>query len=116
VILVFSMSGNFSLSLAMLILAGIGQACFGTMQSAIMLLAASDEMRSRAMGTLVLAIGVGPLGQLQIGGLAETFSAPLAVSLHATIGALLMVGVMIGLPGFRGQIRDTQTPVQPGLR
>jgi MFS family permease len=115
IILIFSLSDNFSLSLLMLILSGIGQACFGTMQSAIMLLSASDEMRSRAMGTLVLAIGAGPLGQLQIGGLAEAFGAPLAVALHSTLGALSMVGIMVGLPGFRGKLSagdEIQPPEQ----
>jgi MFS family permease len=119
VILIFSISDNFTLSLVMLVLAGIGQACFGTMQSAIMLLAASDEMRSRAMGTLVLAIGAGPLGQLQIGALAEAFGAPPAVGLHSTAGALFIMATVIGLPRFRGKIEvseDSQASAQPSLR
>jgi MFS family permease len=118
-ILIFSTSGSFNLSLVLLIISGIGQACFGTMQSAIMLLAASDAMRSRAMGTLVLAIGAGPLGQLQIGGLAELFGAPLAMGLHSMAGAVFIAATIAGLPHFRGKIEpgdDPQASTHPSLR
>jgi len=103
-VLLFSFSSNYALSNTLLFLAGIGQASFGIMQSSIILLAASDDMRSRAMGTLVLAIGVGPLGQLQVGALAETLGAPLAVRLHA-IAAILAIGLItVALPQFRDKL------------
>ena len=78
-VLGFAFSGNYPLSLILLFFSGIGQASFGVMQSSIILLSASDEMRSRAMGTIVLGIGTGPLGQLMIGASAESFGAPWAV-------------------------------------
>jgi hypothetical protein len=103
-ILLFSASTSFTFSLMLLVISGIGQACFGTMQSSIMLLAASDEMRSRAMGTLVLAIGAGPLGQLQVGALAELVGAPLAVGVHAVAAILSIIATMAGLPRFRRKL------------
>lgn len=103
-ILLFSTSTNFTFSLILLVISGIGQACFGTMQSSIMLLAASDEMRSRTMGTLVLAIGAGPLGQLQVGALAEFIGAPLAVGTHAGVAVLSIIATMVGLPRFRRKL------------
>jgi hypothetical protein len=106
-ILIFAMSTNFTLTLLLLIVSGIGQACFGTMQSSIILLSASDEMRSRTMGTLVLAIGAGPLGQLQVGGLAELLGAPLAVGLNAAVAVLSISAVIAGLPRFRARIETT---------
>jgi MFS family permease len=107
-ILLFAVSTNFTLSLILLILSGVGQACFGTMQSSIMLLAASDEMRSRAMGTLVLAIGAAPLGQLEVGALAELLGAPLAVGGHAGVAVLAIVGTISGLPRFRQKLEPEE--------
>ena len=60
----------------MLLFAGMGQACFGIMQTSIILLSASDDMRQRTMGLVVLAIGADPLGKLMTGALAQTFGAP----------------------------------------
>jgi predicted MFS family arabinose efflux permease len=100
-LLIFSLSGSYGLSWAMLLLAGIGQACFGIMQSSIILLATTDEMRSRAMGTLVLAIGSDPLGKLQTGYLAENFGAAPAVALQAVIALIALVLIGVTLPGLR---------------
>jgi MFS family permease len=100
-LIIFSFSTNYTLSLTLLFLSGIGQVSFGILQSSIILLSASDEMRSRAMGTLVLAIGAGPLGQLQVGGLAETLGAPLAVRLHTLAATILIMVITSVLPGFR---------------
>ena len=97
-IAIFSTSTLFSLSFSVLLLAGIGHACFGLMQSTLILSSASDEMRSRAMGLIVLAIGIGPFGQLQIGALASRFGAPFAVQLSASLAALCIIIIMAVLP------------------
>jgi MFS family permease len=105
-LMAFALSTLYSFSWAMLLLAGIGQACFGIMQSSIILLSTSDEMRSRAMGTLVLAIGSDPLGKLQTGYLAEHFGAPLTVALQAGAAALAIMIIAITLPGLRQPIAE----------
>ena len=73
------------------------------MQSSIILVEASDEMRSRTMGAVVLAIGAGPLGRMQGGAMAVAWGAPLAVgvmALSAALGILLVAWRMQGfLPG-----------------
>lgn len=71
------------------------------MQSSIMLLSTSDEMHSRAMGSLTLFIGAGPFGCLQIGALARTFGAPAALVLHGLFAAHGVALVVIALPKFR---------------
>jgi MFS family permease len=98
-LLVFSQSSIYGFSWMMLLIAGVGQACFGIMQSSIVLLAASDEMRSRTMGILVLAIGSDPVGKLQTGALAEAFGAPAAVGLQAGVAAVLLGLIALTLPG-----------------
>ena len=100
-LLTFSFSTHFQLSMALLILTGLGHACFSVMQSTIILTSAEDHMRDRAMGALVLAIGAGPIGRLQIGHLAESYDAPFALSLHAIVAVCLILVVAATLPGFR---------------
>jgi predicted MFS family arabinose efflux permease len=109
-LLSFALSQDFRLSLVLLMLSGIGQACFGIMQSSIILLTASDEMRSRAMGILVLAIGAGPLGTLQVGALAENYGAPLTVGFETVLSALMICLITLWLPGLRRRPED-DTPM-----
>ncbi|MEZ4674044.1 MAG: MFS transporter [Caldilineaceae bacterium] len=100
-LMAFALSTQFSLSWSMLLLVGMGQACFGSMQSSIILLSASDEMRSRAMGTLVLAISADPLGKLQTGFLADQWGAQNAVAAQAGMGLVVIAGIALLLPGLR---------------
>ena len=97
----FAASTSFYLSLCLLFMSGIGMACFSVMQSSIILVTASDDMRDRAMGAVAIAIGSGPPGRLQVGALAEAFGAPLAVMLTAAAAGLMVIAVTVGLPGFR---------------
>ncbi|HEU5102992.1 MAG TPA: MFS transporter [Roseiflexaceae bacterium] len=96
---VFALSHLYPLSWAMLLCAGMGMACFGTLQSTIVLLATSDEMRSRVMGILVLAIGGDPLGQLQIGTLAERFGVQATLAGQASAALLALGLIVMFLPG-----------------
>ena len=94
----FAMSTSFSLSFFLLVFVGVGHACFGLMQSILILNSVTDQMRSRAMGLIVLAIGMGPLGKLQVGALASKFGAPFAVQTSALAAALLIILIVALLP------------------
>jgi len=96
---VFALSHVYPLSWAMLVCAGIGMSCFGTLQSTIVLLSASDAMRSRVMGIVVLAIGGDPLGQLQIGTLAERFGVQNTLAGQASAALLALVLIAMLSPG-----------------
>jgi predicted MFS family arabinose efflux permease len=102
-LMVFSQSTFYELSWAMLLLAGIGQACFGIMQSSIILMTASDEMRGQTMGVLVLAIGSDPVGKLITGGMAESLGAPLTVGIQASVAAVLVMAIGVAFPGLRAR-------------
>jgi hypothetical protein len=93
-VLLFSCSQWFLLSFALLLLVGAANACFSTLQSSLILLGASDAMRGRAMGTLILAIGFGPLGALHIGALASLLGAPLAITVTAGAGLVCMGAIV----------------------
>lgn len=96
----FAASTSFYLSAMLLFIGGIGQAGFSIMQSGIILVEATEEMRGRAMGTLVLAIGAGPFGRLQAGGMAQMWGAPLAVGTMAGLAGLATLAVGLLLAGF----------------
>jgi len=93
----FALSGTYELSLLMLFCSGLGQAGFNIMQSSIILVESSDEMRSRAMSGLVVAIGVGPFGRLQSGAMAEVWGPRIAVGVMAVMAAVgtLLAGLFV---------------------
>ena len=96
----------YPLAIFLLVLSGLGQAFFSVMQSAIILTAARDDMRDRAMGSLILAIGAGPLGRLQIGKLTEVYGAPMALGLHTSVAMITIAMVTALLPGFRTRLGE----------
>jgi MFS family permease len=102
-LVVFSQSVVYELSWSMLFFAGMGQACFSIMQSSIILLTASDEMRGQTMGVLVLAIGSDPVGKLITGAMAESAGAPMAVGIQAGVAAVLLFAIGVLLPGLRAR-------------
>ncbi|MEE2754258.1 MAG: MFS transporter [Candidatus Latescibacterota bacterium] len=107
----FSQSTIFGLSFFFLVCSGIGQAAFSVMQSSIVLTKASDEMRSRVMGSIVLGIGAGPPGRLQIGALAENFGAPFALGSQTLVCAILCLTTTLILHEFR-QTRESAPPAR----
>lgn len=99
-LILFSTSNSYHLSLLLLFISGLGQAGFSIMQSSIILVESTDDMRSRAMGTLVLAIGVGPLGRLQSGSMAEALTVSWAVGSMAVMALIATLGTVGYLKGF----------------
>jgi MFS family permease len=105
----FSMSRWYVLSLPVLLLLGLGAAGFGTMQSTIVLLAAREDMRGRALGVMSLAIGAGPLGSLALGALASAVNPVFALRLNALLGIIALACIALLLPA----ITDRTQPVRP---
>ncbi|MDA1101147.1 MAG: MFS transporter [Proteobacteria bacterium] len=79
---------------AVAIVAGAAAASDILTQS-MMQLAVPNALRGRAMGVWVLAIGFGPLGHLEMGGLAEMFGPGSA--LFANGAALVVTGLIIAI-------------------
>lgn len=69
-----------------LLLLGVGNAGFGTMQATLTYLASPPEIRGRALGLLSTAIGTGLLGFFQLGALADWLGAPTATALVGVQG------------------------------
>ena len=89
----------YAVTFGLLAIGGIGQSGFGTMQSAVTLLASPPELRGRVMGLLSFCIGVGtPIGGLEMGAIAAMFSIQGAISANVAAGLLLMVPALILTP------------------
>ena len=107
-VLAFAASQWFAVSLPVLVLLGLGTAGFGTMQSTIIVISASDEMRGRALGVISLAIGAGPIGALLIGLVAETTSPAIGIAIFAVLGILSLSVVSVLMPELRAPMRQQQ--------
>ena len=100
-VFLFSFSPYYPLSIVLLLAAGLSNAGFVVMQPVLVLQAVPKSLRGRAMGALALSIGVGPLGVLTIGFLAEGYSATTAVAIMAGTGFLLVNLLRLSFPSLR---------------
>lgn len=82
----FAWSHHVLLTGAILFAIGIAQAGFAVMQPTLVYTTAPADRRSDAMGLMTMCIGVGPLGFLAIGWLAERLGAPMAALTCALCG------------------------------
>jgi MFS family permease len=96
--LCFSLSGVYGLSLAALAFAGIGSGIFATTQSTLILVNAPAERRSRTMGVLSSAIGLGQWGVLALGPVAGWLGAPAAVTMFQLCGIAMILGCALTWP------------------
>ena len=115
-VLAFGLSVHLPLSLAIMFTAGIGFSGFAAMQSAILLSHTPSEKRPLLMGVLTLCIGMGPIGLLHIGLLAEWLGAPRAVALSAVEGLIAMALAVWAWPELRGAGRLPGRRGGPGNR
>ena len=101
----------FAVSFTLLLLGGLGQAGFSTMQSTILLLASAPEMRGRTMGAQGVVNGMGHLiGGTEIGAIASAFGITLAIGLNAGAGILLILLVMVLTPLVKRRVGGASGP------
>ena len=91
-LLALAASGVFPLSLVLITGVGAMAAAFDAMQWTMLQQHVPDEMRGRAIGGWVFAIGFGWVGYLALGGAAETFG--VQPSLAAT-GMMVMLTALL---------------------
>ncbi len=89
----------FAVSFALMLLAGIAQSGFSTMQSTILLLASPAGMRGRIVGINGLTNGGAQVvGPLEIGLIADALGITFAIGLNAGAALLLILPVVILTP------------------
>lgn len=90
-LLLVGLAPSLPLAILVLMLGGIGTAVFAALQTALPVTRAPAEARSRVLGLVTTCIGMGPLGALAIGALADRWGPGLAIPLMAG-GGLVMLG------------------------
>jgi MFS family permease len=91
----------FALASGLLAIGGFGSAAFANMQTSLIVLHAPAHIRSRLMGLLTVCIGMGPLGILMLGFLADRVGPMRAIDISETICFLWVVWI-----GLRWRRRD----------
>ncbi len=102
-VVVIALAGSrvFALSYALQIVAGVCFGAFGAMQSAIVIGAVAPAMRTRAMGMLATAIGVGPFGALLAGVLSTAFGPAVTLTGMAALALIVIAATVARTRPFR---------------
>jgi MFS family permease len=103
----FALSRHPLLTALVLLAIGVGQAAFAVMQSTLVYLSVPPQRRLDAMGLLTMCIGVGPVGFLFLGWLAQRFGAPAAAVTCSVAG---LACVLLTWPLWRPCLRDGDVP------
>jgi MFS family permease len=95
----FSVSRVFPLSMAALFVAGYCQISFVAAANSRIQTITPDRLRGRVMALYAQAlIGVGPLGALQAGALAQRFGAPWAMAIGAVVAGAVVLAIRVFSP------------------
>ena len=82
----------FPLACALLAVGGFGSSAFANMQTSLIVLHTPAHIRSRLMGLLTVCIGMGPLGILLFGAVADLVGPMLAIDMVASVGLVCVLG------------------------
>ena len=97
--LLFSASPWYALALVALMAAGFGGAGFETGQASLTVLAAPRQMRGGTVGLMTTGVGVGIIvGNTEAGAVASALTAPWAIAINVTAGALLLLPLLFLSP------------------
>jgi predicted MFS family arabinose efflux permease len=87
----FALAPDLSTAATALVLTGVGSAGFSIMHATIVYRSAPPELRSRILGVLSVCIGVGPIGFIHLGWLADLIGAQSATALIGIEGLLALL-------------------------
>jgi MFS family permease len=101
IVVVFSGSTTYALSVVLLFVAGFGMAAYTAMQVTLMVAGSAPEMRGRVMGAVSLSLGGNPIGALNVGILAGMFGAPIATAIMGVEGLAALALIAQRYPALR---------------
>jgi len=82
---------------ALLVLMGVAESGFPSMQAPLLPLSAPERVRGAVLGILSACIGTQPLGTLTIGLLAAALGAPLTFTVNALAALVVIVPLAVPL-------------------
>jgi MFS family permease len=97
----FGASDRFALSLLLVGGVGAAAAMFDALQWILLQLHVPDEMRGRALGGWVWAIGFGWIGPVVLGGLAEQIGVPKTLAMSGALVITVTFAAALTVPGLR---------------
>jgi hypothetical protein len=101
-LIVFSLTEQWPVALAMLALAGFFDTLYILTISGLLLARAPAHLRGRVMSVFTLAdIGMTPLGSLMVGGLAAIIGAQAALATSGAVVVTAVLGVAARVPRLR---------------
>jgi len=96
-----AVSTSYSVSLALVFVAGLTQAIVWTVIATLILSNTSPPMRGRVMGLRTGVVFSLPIGNILAGAAAERFGPPLAQSAYAATALFVMLGIVLLVPSLR---------------
>jgi len=108
-VILMPLSPFFGLACLLLACGGFGSSAFANMQTSLIVLHAPPHIRSRLMGLLTVCIGMGPLGILLVGFLADRLGPMPAIEVVEITGFVLVTwaGLWWWRREARGGVRNT---------
>ena len=100
-LLLFALSTWYSLSLALVFVAGLTQAITWTAIATLILSNTAQPMRGRVMGLRSGVVISLPLGNFLAGAVAERFGAPVAQGVYAIAAMVIMLAIVLLAPSLR---------------
>lgn len=97
----FALSTTVPLSFVLVLVVGLGSACFSVLQSTLLLLSTPDGVRGRVMGLQVLAIGILPIATMVHGAAAGAVGVWASSAVSGVLAGLLMLGIYVRARGLR---------------
>ncbi len=87
----FALAPSYGLALAAIIATGAGAGLFASTQSTLVMAAAPEALRGRALGLLSMAIGALPIGMYVLGESAERIGVAPALVVNVGLGAVALI-------------------------
>lgn len=100
-LLLFALSTSYSVSLALVFVAGLTQAVAWTVIATLILSNTAPTMRGRVMGLRTGVVISLPIGNFLAGAVAERFGAPFAQGTYAACALLMMLAIVLLVPSLR---------------
>ncbi len=100
-LLLFALSTWYTVSAALVFVAGLGQAICWTVIATLILSHTAQPMRGRVMGLRTGVVIALPIGNFLAGAVAERFGAPIAQSAYAAGAMVIMLAIVLLVPNLR---------------